>query len=153
MARLQARTPSFPTMSTDLLGSAAQGVVPVNPTGWFRSPAFDQGQLRTGSRLLTVAAQGPLDESGQLMHDADPAAQLALALANVARVLTDAGMAWADVAQLRIHTTDLDALLEVYDTLVDHLGTAGARPPTTLVEVSRLPVAGMTVCIDGLALR
>ena len=81
------------------------------------------------------------------------AAQLALALANVARVLTDAGMEWADVAQLRVHTTDLDALLEVYDTLVDHLGTVGARPPTTLVEVSRLPVPGMTVCIDGLALR
>ena len=153
MARIGGRPPSFPTMSTEILGSTPEQVVPVNPSGWSRSPDFDQGQLRTGSRLLTVAAQGPLDESGQLMHDGDPAAQLALALANVARVLTDAGMDWADVAQLRVHTTDLDGLLGVYDTLVDHLGTVGARPPTTLVEVSRLPVPGMTVCIDGLALR
>lgn len=138
-------------MSTDVL--EGEQVVRVNPSTWSQALGFDQGQVRTGARLLTIAGQGPLDERGLLLHEGDPAAQLALALANVAAVLDGAGMDWPDVAQLRVHTTDLDGLLEVYDTLVDHLGTVGARPPATLVEVTRLPVPGMTVLIDGLAIR
>lgn len=128
-------------------------VTAVNPSSWSRAKGFDQGQLRSGTRLLTVAAQGPLDADGLLVHEDDPAAQLALTLANVAAVLVDAEMTWTDVAQIRVYTTDLDALLGVYDTLVDHLGSVGARPPTTLVEVSRLPVRGQTVSIDALAVR
>ena len=139
-------------MTTDVLGTPQQ-VVRVNPSTWSQALGFDQGQLRTGARVLTIAGQGPLDERGLLLHEGDPAAQLALTLANVATVLAAADMEWSDVAQLRVHTIDLDGLLEVYDTLVDHLGTVDARPPATLVEVTRLPVPGMTVCIDGLAIR
>ena len=126
----------------------------VNPTAWSQSLGFDQGTVTSApSALLTIAGQGPLDASGRLVHDGDPAAQLALTLANVADVLSRAGMDWADLVQLRVCTTDLEVLLDVYDTLTDHLGEAGARPPATFLEVSRLLVPGMTVTIDGLAVR
>lgn len=126
----------------------------VNPTTWSRGLGFDQGRLlATPTAILTVAAQGSTDAAGRLVHDDDPAAQLALALANFAEVLGSAGMGWHDVVQLHVYTTDLDDLLAVYDTLVDHLGGRGIRPPSTIVEVSRLLLPGMTVCIDGLALR
>ena len=126
----------------------------LNPSHWSRRLGFDQGRLVAAPTLvLTIAAQGPLDALGRLVHDDDPAAQLALTLANVAGVLAEAGMAWRDVVQLRVYTTDLPALLDVYDTLVEHLDEEGARPPATIVEVSRLLVPGMTVSIDGLALH
>lgn len=126
----------------------------VNPTDWSQGLGFDQGRLLTApTRVLTIAAQGPLDGSGRLVHEDDPAAQLALTLANVAGVLEAAGLGWCDVVQLRVYTTDLPGLLDVYDTLVEHLGGEGARPPATLLEVSRLLVPGMTVSIDGLAMR
>jgi enamine deaminase RidA (YjgF/YER057c/UK114 family) len=128
---------------------------PIAPSShWSRELGYDQGRLaRFPTELLTIAAQGPLDELGRLVHEDDPAAQLALSLANVAAVLGAAGMTWSDVVQLRVFTTDLPGLLDVYDTLVEHLGTYDARPPATLLEVARLLVPGMTVCIDGLALR
>ena len=127
---------------------------PVNPSTWSARLGFDQG-LRTAApaELLAIAAQGPLDAHGRLLHEGDPPAQLALTLANIAEVLALAGMNWCDVVQLRVYTTDLGVLLDTYDTLVDHLCEEGARPPATIVEVSRLLVPGMTVTIDGLAAR
>jgi len=126
----------------------------VNPSSWSAALGFDQGMtVAAPSRLLTIAAQGPLDGQGRLLHEGDPAAQLALTLANVAQVLLMADMDWADVVQLRVYTTDLQRLLEVYDTLVEHFGEVGVGPPSTIVEVSRLLVPGMTVTIDGLAVR
>jgi enamine deaminase RidA (YjgF/YER057c/UK114 family) len=128
--------------------------LPPDPSGWSRRLGYDQGRLvQSPSQVLTLAAQGPLDELGRLVHEDDPAAQLALTLANVAALLDAAGMSWTDVVQLRVYTTDLPTLLSVYDTLVEHLGEMGARPPATIVEVSRLLVPGMTVSIDGLAFR
>src|SRR4051812_27612861 len=83
-------------------------VVPVNPTTWSQAYGYDQGQLRPlPAAILTVAGQGPLDSSGRLMHEDDPAAQLALAFANVADVVRDAGLRVADLAQLRIYVTDI----------------------------------------------
>ena len=127
---------------------------PVNPSSWSTRLGFDQG-MRTSApaELLTIAAQGPLDVHGRLLHEGDAPAQLALTLANIAEVLALAGMDWCDVVQLRVYTTDLGVLMDSYDTLVDHLGEEGARPPTTVVEVSRLLVPGMTVTIDALAAR
>jgi enamine deaminase RidA (YjgF/YER057c/UK114 family) len=124
----------------------------VNPDPWSLGLGYDQGQLRVGpTALLTVAAQGSVDEQGRLVHEGDVAAQLALCLVNLERVLATAGMTTLDLAQLRIYTTDLDQLRDVYDTLVEHLAETGARPPTTVVEVTRLPLRGLVVSLEALA--
>lgn len=128
--------------------------VSADPTLWSRAPGHDQGQLHTTpAAILTVAGQGSLDERGQMLHDGDPAAQLALALANVIAVVERAGMTLRDIAQLRVYTTDIDTTLAVYDTITERLAEAGAYPPATLVEVSRLARPGMTVEIEALAIR
>lgn len=129
-------------------------MTPVNPSTWSQAQGYDQGQLRAAPGVvLTVAAQGSLDSWGRLVHEGDPAAQLALALVNLEGVLAAAGMVPGDLAQLRVYTTDMDATLAVYDTLVARLAEVEARPPTTLLEVSRLPVPGMTVSIEAIAFR
>lgn len=126
----------------------------INPSSWTVASGYDQGQVRHSPRaILTIAGQGSVDAAGRLLHEGDMAAQLALALSNVEAVLTAAGMTAADLAQLRIYVTDIDAALAVFDTVVEHLAAVGATPPATLVEVSRLAVAGMAVEIDGLAIR
>jgi enamine deaminase RidA (YjgF/YER057c/UK114 family) len=139
------------------VNSTTTAMTPVNPSAWSAwttELGYDQGQLRAAPRaVLTVAAQGPLDSLGRLVHEDDPAAQLALALANVEAVLAAAGMGPADLAQLRVYTTDMDATLGVWDTLTERFGEVGASPPTTLVGVCELPVPGMTVSLEAVAIR
>lgn len=132
----------------------ASSPVRINPTTWSAPLGFDQGQVRTHpTAVLTIAGQAPVDADGRLLHEGDVAAQLALALANLASVVEQAGMALTDLAQLRIFVTDMEAALAVYDTVVEHLTGEGATPPATLVEVSRLALPGMAVEIDALAIR
>ena len=134
--------------------SATLPAVPLNPSGAMLCDGYDQGQRRDGvSSVLTVAGQGPIDENGRLLHLDDPVAQLLLSLANVGAVLERGGLGWPDVAHLRVYSTDLDALLDCYDAVIEHLEGLDARPPTTFLEVRRLPLRGMTVCLDALALR
>lgn len=137
-----------------IIGVTTPDCTGVNPPSWSQDLGFDQGQLRTGPQaVLTIAAQGSLDAQGRLLHEDDPAAQLALAIANLESVLAGAGLGPGDLAQLRLYTTDMHAALAVRDTLVERLAEFGARPPTTLVEVSRLPVPGMTMALEALAIR
>ena len=81
------------------------------------------------------------------------AAQLALALANLTAVVRAAGMGFTDLAHLRIHTTDIASLLDVYFVVSEHLAEHGATPPISIVEVSRLSTPGMDLEIEGLAVR
>jgi enamine deaminase RidA (YjgF/YER057c/UK114 family) len=140
-----------------VVNSTTTAMTPVNPSSWSawtRALGYDQGQLRAAPRaVLTVAAQGPLDSLGRLVHEDDPASQLALALANVEAVLAAAGLGPVDLAQLRVYTTDMDATLGVWDTLTERFAEVGASPPTTLVGVCELPVPGMTVSIEAVAIR
>lgn len=122
----------------------------VNPVS--RRAGHDQGQLRSPvGAILTIGGQGSVDARGRLLHEGDTAAQLALALANLTEVVLAAGMGLSDLACLRIHTTDVAALLDVYFVVTDHLAEQGATPPVSILEVSRLAIPGMDLEIEGLA--
>lgn len=126
--------------------TAAQPVR-INPSSWSAAFGFDQAQLRPApTHLLTVAAQGPVDERGTLLHQGDIFAQLSLTMRNVETVLAAAEMTFADVIRLVIYTTDISGTLAAYDAIIEPL--AGATPPTTLLGVAELPVPGMAVEIE-----
>lgn len=134
--------------------TTAAPVERINPTAWSAALGFDQAQLRPApSRLLTVSGQGPVDESGALLHEGDPAAQLALAVANVETVLAAAGMDLSDVLRLTVHAVDVDAVLDAWEVLAERLARVGATPPTTLVGIARLALPGMVVGLDVTAGR
>jgi enamine deaminase RidA (YjgF/YER057c/UK114 family) len=129
--------------------TTAAPVERINPTAWSAAFGFDQAQLRpTPARLLTASGQGPVDESGALLHEDDPAAQLALAVENVEALLAAAGMEWTDVLRLTVYTTDVDAVLAHFDVLAERLARVGATPPMTLVGVARLALPGMVVELE-----
>lgn len=126
----------------------------INPTPWSAAFGFDQGQVRPApSRLLSVAGQGPVDETGMLLHEDDPAAQVALAVENLEAVLAAAGMDLADVFRITVYAVDVDAVLAHCGVLAERLAGAGATPPMTLVGVARLALPGMLVEIEATAGR
>jgi enamine deaminase RidA (YjgF/YER057c/UK114 family) len=111
----------------------------VNPWTWSLQFGFNQGELVEGaSRVLFCAGQTAVDASGAPQHAGDIGAQLSLALDNVEAVLGEAGMGLANVVRLNMYTTDVDALLGVYGSMVGRLGAAGVAPPGTLLGVARL---------------
>ena len=97
----------------------------------------------------TIAATGPLDATGRLVHADDPAAQLALALARVEAVLADHGRSATDLHALRVLTTDRAAAEPVLDVLTDRLADLGADPAVTVDDVPALAVPGMVVAIEA----
>lgn len=139
---------------TTSLHPASSAVTSINPTTWNAAFGYDQGQVRAApARLLTVAGQGSVDESGVLLHAGDISAQLSLSLANVETVLAAAGMDLSDVLRLVVYTTDVDATLAAYGALIERLQQFAATPPTTLLGVQRLALPGMAVEIDATAGR
>lgn len=103
--------------------------------------------------LLPIPEQGSLDAHGRLVHEDDDAAQLALALANLEGQLARARLRPHDLVELRVRTTDLARLRDVYDVLDERLRATAAAPVVTVIEVDRLAVPGMTVALDAVATR
>lgn len=129
------------------------GTRSINPTSWSRRNGHDQGQVRYPvASILTIGAQRSVDAEGRLLHEGDTAAQLVLALANLSDVVHAAGMTFRDVASLRIHTTDLSAFQDVQFVVEEHCVAEGACPPLTVVEVGGLPLPGLEIEIDGIAI-
>lgn len=127
---------------------------PPQPVGRSQRFGFDQGQLRPApAQILTIAGQGPVDENGQLVHEGDVLAQLALAMSNVETVLAAAGMDLRDVLRMTVYAVDVDAVLRSCTAIRERLSAFGATPPTTLIGVTRLVIPGMDVEIDVTAGR
>ncbi|HET7823461.1 MAG TPA: FAD-binding oxidoreductase [Ornithinibacter sp.] len=103
--------------------------------------------------VLDLSGYGPRDRLGRLVHADDPAAQLALALANLEDALTAAGLVPAELVEVTVRTTDVEAVTAVLDTLTERFREVGAGPRTAVVGVDRLPLPGQLVAIDGRAAR
>ncbi len=96
---------------------------------------------------VTVPAQGPLDEQGRLLHEGDLLAQLVLAAENLEARLTEAGLAWPEVTEVRVEALDPTALDDALAAVSDHLRGLGATPALDVVGVDALPLPGMAVAI------
>lgn len=126
-------------------------VIPVDPEGLHRSPAFAQGMITPAGPLVFVGGQNGADAAGRLLDGLR--AQTEQALRNVLAVLAAAGSGPEHVAKLTIHLhPDVDpgeayaASAEVwpYRTAVTVLAVAPARAGA-LVEVeavASIPPAG-----------
>lgn len=99
--------------------------------------------------LLFVSGAAPLDEDGRLVGGEDVRQQTRKVLENLEAVLTAAGMTFADVLKVTVFLTDVDDRQAVDELRREFFG--GARPASTLVEVSRLAVPGMKVEIEAVA--
>jgi len=124
----------------------------VNPVTWSLAMGFNQGEVVSGeTRTLYISGQTSMSKDGRPEHEGDIAAQLALAVDNLEAVLTEAGMSLANLVRLNVYTTDVDALFSHYGVLAGRLGAASVAPTTTMLEVTRLAIAGQMVELEGTA--
>src|SRR5688572_22203661 len=111
----------------------------VDPWGWSVQLGFDQAQLVEGRRReLVSSGQDAVDADGNAQHPGDMAAQLGLALDNLAAVLAGADMTLADVVRLNVYTTDVGTLLQHFTVLTGRFAGTGRRFASTVLGVAQL---------------
>lgn len=99
--------------------------------------------------MHTVMFTGsPLDGLGRLVHEDDPAAQMALATARLELALAEAGRRPADLTGLRVMTTDPETVTAVLDVLTERLDVVYAAPLVEVVTVTRLAVPGQLLALE-----
>ncbi len=124
----------------------------VNPVTWSVEMGFNQGEVVAGhTRTLYCSGQTATSADGTPQHAGDMGAQVALSLDNLEAVLAEAGMTLADVVRLDVYTTDVELLLQHYGVLASRLGAAQVAPTTTMLEVTRLAIAGQMVELEATA--
>ncbi|MEM9603033.1 MAG: Rid family hydrolase [Pseudomonadota bacterium] len=126
----------------------------INPWTWSLPLGYNQAERVEGATAqLFCAGQTAVDADGTPCHDGDMRAQLALALDNLEATLTAGGMGFADVVRLTVYSTDVDATLAGFDLLGARLGPLQARPPMSLIGVTRLAMPTLLVELEATALR
>ncbi|MGW5050537.1 RidA family protein [Actinokineospora sp. NPDC004072] len=124
----------------------------VNPWAWSVQLGYNQGEVVSGhTRTLYCSGQAAMDADGKPQHAGDMAAQLALAVDNLAAVLAEAGMDLGNLVRLTVYTTDVDLLFQHYGVLAARLGAAQVAPTTTMLGVTRLALLDLMVELEGTA--
>lgn len=100
--------------------------------------------------LLFISGCVPVDARGNLVGGDDVVAQARQVFSNVGRVLAAAGAGFGDVAKVTVYLIDVDDRARINPVRREVFG--GARPASTLVEVSRLAVPGARLEVDAVAL-
>ncbi|NND60841.1 MAG: RidA family protein [Gammaproteobacteria bacterium] len=127
----------------------------INPTEWGLAFAMDQAEITEGAKRhlrcsgqVAVAPDPDAELGFSVIAPGEIRAQMQAALANVDDVLTTADMTRSDIVSLRFFTTDIDGFLENYDVYADWIGSAGIRPPQSLLGVQRLVLPDIVVEIE-----
>jgi enamine deaminase RidA (YjgF/YER057c/UK114 family) len=125
----------------------------VNPWTWQDQFGFVQANVvADAQRVVYCAGQTSVDEDGAPMHPGDMSAQVVQAVANLETVLAQSGMKLADVVRLNYYVTDIDAFFAAAESLGGVLASAGCRPASTLLGVSRLAFPDLLVEVEATAI-
>ncbi len=127
----------------------------INPWSWGDAFGFVQGVDSAGvTRIVHCSGQGDQsNKDGAARNAGDMAAQVAGAIDNIERVLSEAGLSLSDVTRLNYFTTDIDAFIVVLrDQIAQRLRQARCRPSSTLLGVTRLAFPDMLVEIEATAI-
>jgi len=99
--------------------------------------------------LLFVSGCIAVDGDGNLVGGDDVVAQTRQVFTNLAAILDAAGAGFADVAKVTVFLTDIDDRARINPVREEFFGES--RPASTLVEVSKLVLAGAKVEIELVA--
>jgi 2-iminobutanoate/2-iminopropanoate deaminase len=105
--------------------------------------------VRAGE-LLFVSGMVPVDGDGELVGGADVVEQARQVFRNIGEILDAAGATFADVVKVTVFLTDIGDRPRINPVRQEVFG--GARPASTLVEVSRLVVPGARIEVEAVAL-
>jgi reactive intermediate/imine deaminase len=122
----------------------------LTPDG-MRKPSgpFSAGVSTPGGRLVFVAGQVAVDESGNTVGVGDLGAQTRQVLQNVGRVLEAGGATFDDVVKVTVFVTDLEQLADLQAVRPEFFKPP--YPASTLVKVAQLINPDWLVEIEALA--
>ncbi len=100
--------------------------------------------------LLFVSGCVPVDAHGRLVGGDDVVAQARQVFNNIRNVLAAASAGFADVVKVTVYLIDIDDRPRINPVRQETFGDA--RPASTLIEVSRLAIAGARLEVDVVAL-
>lgn len=129
--------------------------VSLSPPGHWRWPvdgSYSHG-IRAGD-LILVGGQSDLDPDGRPRHPDDHAAQIDQAVANIAAVLAETGAELEDLVKLVVYYVN-DGQVDEWAQL-RRLRTAlgpAPMPAVTAIPVPSLPLPGLMVQIEAVAMR
>jgi len=103
-----------------------------------------------GSLVFTAGAC-PLDDTGAVLHDGDPAAQARVAMDNLVVALEASGCGLSDVARSTVYvaSADREDLVAVWHVVREAFGEHDA--PSTLLGVAALGYDGQLVEVEAVA--
>jgi reactive intermediate/imine deaminase len=99
--------------------------------------------------MLFVSGCVPVDAAGQLVGGDSVVAQARQVFSNLGSVLAAAGAGFGDVAKVTVYLVDIEDRPLINPVRQEVFGEA--RPASTLIEVSRLAVAGARLEVDAIA--
>jgi 2-iminobutanoate/2-iminopropanoate deaminase len=108
----------------------------------------------TGGRLVFVAGQVAVDETGALVGEEDIDLQVRQVYHNVGTALDGAGAGWGDVVKMTTYLTSetyIERFYAVREELFSDFFPSAAYPPNTLLVVSRLVRPEFLVEIEATA--
>ena len=118
----------------------------INPWTWQEPLGFVHGnKITDAQRMLFLAGQTASDEQGHCLCVGDMKGQIDQTLANIEKILKQGGMEFKHVVRLNIYTTDMKAILESHDHMVERLRTRGCRHTGCLLGVSALASPGALI--------
>jgi enamine deaminase RidA (YjgF/YER057c/UK114 family) len=110
----------------------------VNPWQWQDKLSYVQAvEVKQPAGTLYVAGQAAVHADGTSSTD-DMKTQLVLALANLEKVITEAGYEPKNIVRLSIYTTAEDEFMANFDIFQAWIAKHGSKQATTLMEVKTL---------------
>lgn len=110
----------------------------INPWQWQDARSYVQAvEIKQPQAVLYVAGQAAVDEHGGSSAE-DMRSQLLLAIANLEKVIREAGYEPSGIVRLNIYTTSAEELLGCFDVFQDWVAVHGIKQASTLLEVQSL---------------
>ena len=125
----------------------------INPSTLAKPTGYANGILAQGGRILFLAGQTAMDNTGGIVAPNDMVAQFTQALSNLKAVVTEAGGEMTDIVKLNLFVTNKAA----YKANLKPIGASyrnffGKYYPTmTLVEVKSLFDDEAMIEVEGIA--
>jgi enamine deaminase RidA (YjgF/YER057c/UK114 family) len=124
----------------------------IDPWTWQDQFGFSQAIDVTGAqRILYCSDQTSVDADGQVLHPGDLGAQFLAALDNLETVLKNAGFSLRNSVRLNVYTTDVDGIVEHWNSVISRVNEAGGRYTNTLLGVARLALPELLVELEATA--
>jgi enamine deaminase RidA (YjgF/YER057c/UK114 family) len=125
----------------------------VNPPELDTPPGFTQVVEVSARRIIFIAGQAALDQTGALVGKNDFAAQAEQVFHNLGIALQSVGCTASDLVKLTVFLRDMDHLFTYREARNRFFAsvTPPAAPAVTLIEVSKLYGADFLIEIEAIA--